>query len=645
MTSKESNLRSLRYNFRGESFPTTKLETHQKKLALSSLSSAYVDNRGSNISQGSNGENLILRNSKSQSRLLIQCEIKLSNETSNIEVCDCERIGFSSRCKSHLFLQDVRYRIFHMFSFFFKLFRKPMSERSRCQIRPLACKESLPSQQFHKYIDGNITAHINPIYSTTIHPNTTINENEKNKPYNFPRYFIRQTNLRISEIGRKEQEETQLVSRRTNRSQSLINRNLWNASIILIGVLFCQILCTPTYSDSLDIHRTHTRIERFGRIPLKREIFSFSSSNRYGSASKKPALQDEKFGKWRHREQINFLNRYASWRTSKRIKRFAIPIISAESPPDSKNCSSQLRSFTSGTTKRNFLLDSLIRKTTSSREEPSRYSGTGILDLNDSLSLKNKRSWREYAEDIDQTSTEFSSQLDLLLPNECATISANKNAGDFTENPLKTSPSFSTGKTCVPLTFETYNALYSKSSNRSATMSYSETDSYFESSIYPALEELCFEGSENLYLNLKLNASIRTDANASRLAKFASIRAFHFLYPIWITIPIIIVAVIASLLTALGNLVVLSSFIIERNLRQANNYFIISLAVSDLLIGVFSMPFYTIYLLLDEDWPLGSVICKLWLALDYTVCLASQYTVCHTFLLYSSFLTRNFVGD
>ncbi len=38
------------------------------------------------------------------------------------------------------------------------------------------------------------------------------------------------------------------------------------------------------------------------------------------------------------------------------------------------------------------------------------------------------------------------------------------------------------------------------------------------------------------------------------------------------------------------------------------------------------MPFYTIYLLLDEDWPLGKITCELWLALDYTVCLASQYT-------------------
>lgn len=42
--------------------------------------------------------------------------------------------------------------------------------------------------------------------------------------------------------------------------------------------------------------------------------------------------------------------------------------------------------------------------------------------------------------------------------------------------------------------------------------------------------------------------------------------------------------------------------------------FIASLAVSDFLIGLFSMPLYTAYLLLDENWVLGSVVCNLWCA-------------------------------
>ncbi|VEL16438.1 unnamed protein product, partial [Protopolystoma xenopodis] len=82
----------------------------------------------------------------------------------------------------------------------------------------------------------------------------------------------------------------------------------------------------------------------------------------------------------------------------------------------------------------------------------------------------------------------------------------------------------------------------------------------------------------------------------------------------------------ASVVTISGNILVLTAFFLERTIRTATNYFIASLAVTDLLIGIFSMNFFTLYLLLGY-WPLGSLFCKLWLSLDYTACLTSQYTV------------------
>uniref|UniRef100_A0A1I8FAG9 G_PROTEIN_RECEP_F1_2 domain-containing protein n=1 Tax=Macrostomum lignano TaxID=282301 RepID=A0A1I8FAG9_9PLAT len=79
-------------------------------------------------------------------------------------------------------------------------------------------------------------------------------------------------------------------------------------------------------------------------------------------------------------------------------------------------------------------------------------------------------------------------------------------------------------------------------------------------------------------------------------------------------------ASVASFVTVVGNLLVITAFFVERQLRSATNYFIASLAITDLLIGMFSMNLYTL-------GPLGRFVCNMWLSLDYTACLTSQYTV------------------
>ncbi|KAL3836961.1 hypothetical protein ACJMK2_022363 [Sinanodonta woodiana] len=101
---------------------------------------------------------------------------------------------------------------------------------------------------------------------------------------------------------------------------------------------------------------------------------------------------------------------------------------------------------------------------------------------------------------------------------------------------------------------------------------------------------------------------------------------FELPHPMWLTVALGTLATIVCLITVCGNILVLLSFFLERTIRQPTNYFIASLAVSDLLIGTFSMPCFTLYLLLGY-WPLGEIVCDLWLSLDWTVCLASQYTV------------------
>lgn len=93
-------------------------------------------------------------------------------------------------------------------------------------------------------------------------------------------------------------------------------------------------------------------------------------------------------------------------------------------------------------------------------------------------------------------------------------------------------------------------------------------------------------------------------------------------HSLWETITIATVSAIVSLITIIGNVLVLLSFKVNSQLKTVNNYYLLSLAFADLIIGVLSMNLYTTYILMGS-WSLGNLACDLWLAVDYVASNAS----------------------
>jgi hypothetical protein len=62
-----------------------------------------------------------------------------------------------------------------------------------------------------------------------------------------------------------------------------------------------------------------------------------------------------------------------------------------------------------------------------------------------------------------------------------------------------------------------------------------------------------------------------------------------------------------SLVTIFGNCLVICAVVQERSLKSPTNYFIVSLAVADLLVGLVVMPFNGLNEMTDRFWFFGQI--------------------------------------
>ncbi|XP_055337519.1 probable G-protein coupled receptor No18 [Paramacrobiotus metropolitanus] len=88
-------------------------------------------------------------------------------------------------------------------------------------------------------------------------------------------------------------------------------------------------------------------------------------------------------------------------------------------------------------------------------------------------------------------------------------------------------------------------------------------------------------------------------------------------------IPVSILLAVIDLIVIFGNILVILAVLTTRTLRQITcNYYIVSLAVSDLLLGICVLPFSSVYEILNY-WIFPSFFCVIWLTADVLSCTAS----------------------
>lgn len=81
--------------------------------------------------------------------------------------------------------------------------------------------------------------------------------------------------------------------------------------------------------------------------------------------------------------------------------------------------------------------------------------------------------------------------------------------------------------------------------------------------------------------------------------------------------------VILVLGTIFGNVLVIAAFSLHLRMRTVTNYFVVSLACSDLCVALFSMPVWAAYLLTGPMWVLGETLSRVWTVIDILMGTAS----------------------
>ncbi|KAK8752064.1 hypothetical protein OTU49_011918 [Cherax quadricarinatus] len=135
-----------------------------------------------------------------------------------------------------------------------------------------------------------------------------------------------------------------------------------------------------------------------------------------------------------------------------------------------------------------------------------------------------------------------------------------------------------------------------------------------------------------LNVNETLPVFVESDLNVSGLedeALFSDYDEWNFdiTMPIWEVVLTVVSLSVIIIFTIVGNVLVILSVFTYRPLRIVQNFFIVSLAVADLTVAVFVLPFNVAYSIIGK-WIFGMYLCEMWLTCDIMCCTASILNLC-----------------
>ncbi|GAA6215381.1 D(4) dopamine receptor-like [Lates japonicus] len=93
-------------------------------------------------------------------------------------------------------------------------------------------------------------------------------------------------------------------------------------------------------------------------------------------------------------------------------------------------------------------------------------------------------------------------------------------------------------------------------------------------------------------------------------------------------LPALVFGVLLIVVIICGNLLVCLSVFTEKALKTTTNYFIVSLAVADLMLAVLVLPLFVYSEFQDGVWTLSTTICDGLMTMDVMLCTASIFNLC-----------------